>query len=215
MSNFRSYAEKAKAIAQKAFAQYHDAQAALSRAEQMRKDYPQKAFSDDEYQMKRAKAEADFRAASLEMRLAVQELQSAASQTHALCPLFQRDLDTMFAADPKALDGAALELLKSGIMQPAEFSRMFDDAKTAGNYTMMRMVCKYAAEAAEAEGQKHGADTPKARAFRAVAYRDEENDRTQFERAFELLDSVMTSCANNPLMIPSYDELTAAAYNIL
>lgn len=59
----------------------------------------------------------------------------------------QKELRADGAASPDAIDGNALELLKSGIMTPDDYYALLD--KYDNNPTMLRMIGKYAQDAAD------------------------------------------------------------------
>lgn len=60
----------------------------------------------------------------------------------------QKELRADSTANPDAIDGNALELLKSGIMTPDDFFALL--AKYDNNPTMLRLIGKYAQDAADA-----------------------------------------------------------------
>ena len=61
-----------------------------------------------------------------------------------------------FSAKPGQVDTATVELLKSGILEPDEYARLMNDAGTAGNATMQRIIGRFASEAAEQAEKEFG-----------------------------------------------------------
>ena len=60
----------------------------------------------------------------------------------------EKAVTDFYAADPKAIDANTMELLKSGILKPAEYARLFDAADNGDNATMCRLIAQAAENAA-------------------------------------------------------------------
>ena len=108
------------------------------------------------------------------------------------------------AVNPEAVDMAALELMKSGIMRPTDYDSMLD--KFSDNPTMTRLIAKYAEDAANAEKD----NTTARAAFTAMQTRarglvNPEADVVDFDSMIDLF----ARSINNRHMIPHYDELAA------
>lgn len=68
------------------------------------------------------------------------------SRKKELTAALQKDLDADGLADPGAVDGSALELMRSGVMSAADYHSFAE--RYADNRTMRRLVAHYAQEAA-------------------------------------------------------------------
>ena len=116
------------------------------------------------------------------------------------------ELDGAFAADPADLDTATLELLKSGILTAAEYSRLMDSAAEAGNATMCRMIGQYAKTRSDEETAKRNPDT--AREFARIAHRGRMTGADAYLANFDTLTEVYNRAVKNPALVPHWDELT-------
>lgn len=109
---------------------------------------------------------------------------------------------TASTVNPDEVDAAAMELLKSGIMRPADYDSMV--RRYASNKTMTRLIARYCEDAAANEKNES------ARAlFSTIATTARENVNP--ERAADGMDIVLDTfarCINNHKMIPKYNELT-------
>lgn len=108
------------------------------------------------------------------------------------------------AVNPEAVDVAALELLKSGIMRPTDYDAMLD--KFGSNPTMTRLIAKYAEDAANAEKN----DTTARIAFTAMQARARDMVNPEADvGAFDGMMDLFARSINNRHMIPHYDGLAA------
>lgn len=63
------------------------------------------------------------------------------------------ELEAAAVVNPADVDANTMRLIDSGILTGADYAKLYSDAETAGNVTMMRLIGKYAGDAAEiAEG---------------------------------------------------------------
>ena len=151
MSKFNSYARKVNDIATAAFEEYRKTEQAYKKAEEQARQYPQRmGMIDAQYAAKSARAQADFLEAKEAYRKAKGVLESHKSEIAALRKELIAELDDHYAADPAALDGSTLELLKSGVLKANEYAKLMEKAQSNGNYTMARMIAKYAGDASDA-----------------------------------------------------------------
>ena len=116
------------------------------------------------------------------------------------------ELDGAFAANPADLDTATLELLKSGIMTAAEYSRLMDTAAEAGNATMCRMIGQYAKTRSDEETAKRNPDT--AREFARIAHRGRMTGANAYLANFDTLTEIYGRAVKNPALVSHWDELT-------
>jgi hypothetical protein len=210
MSKFNGYARKVDQIAKKAFAEYRAAENALKEAKQKASEYPHRGgMVNAEYAAKSARAQADYIEAKEAFSQAKKAFESHKSEIAAIRKELAAELNDYYAADPATLDSNTLELMKTGILKPHEYTKLMNEAQAAGNYTMQRMIAKYASEAAEAEGKRSGENSETARELRAISYTATQNAGGDHLRAFDVLADVYDRAVNNPGMIDHWDELTA------
>ena len=210
MSKFNSYARKVNDIATAAFEEYRKTEQAYKKAEEQARQYPQRhGMVDAQYAAKSARAQADFLEAKEAYRKAKSVLESHKSEIAALRKELVAELDDHYAADPAALDGNTLELLKSGVLKANEYGKLMEKAQSDGNYTMVRMIAKYAGDAAAERGKHYGDNDQTARELRAISYTANQNNGNETLQAFDLMSEVYTRSANNPAMIDHWAEFTA------
>ena len=211
MSKFNSYARKVNDIATAAFEEYRKTEQAYKKAEEQARKYPQRMGVDAQYAAKSARAQADFLEAKEAYRKAKGVLESHKSEIAALRKELVAELDDHYAADPAALDSATLELLKSGVLKANEYAKLMDKAQSDGNYTMARMIAKYAGDAAAERGNKYGQNDEQARVLRGISYTANQNNGNETLQAFDLMGDVYNRAVNNPGMIDHWGELTSNA----
>lgn len=209
MSKFNDYGKKVNEIAKDAFKKYREAEAAFKRAEDQQRQYPQRqGIVDAEYAAQSARAYADYLTAKETFKRAQEAFRAHNTEIADLRRQLAADLDAHYAADPAALDGNTLELLRSGILKASEYNRLIDKAQHDGNFTMARMVCKYAGDAATSAGKQYGENDSRARELRAISYRANDNNGANTLAAFDLMANVFQRATDNPHMIDSWDSLT-------
>jgi hypothetical protein len=212
MSKFNSYARKVNDIATAAFEEYRKTEQAYKKAEEQAKKYPQRmGLVDAQYAAKSARAQADFLEAKEEYRKAKATLESHKSEIAALRKKLAAELDDHYAADPAALDSNTLELMKSGVLKANEYAKLLEKAQSDGNYTMARMIAKYAGDAAKQRGSEYGQNDEQARTLRAISYTANQNNGNDTLQAFDLMADVYSRATNNPGMIDHWGELTGNA----
>ena len=158
-----------------------------------------------EYEAKAARAEANYR----EAKAAYDKLtRSLPDQTRAEVAKVRIELEKavndFYAADPKAIDANTMELLRSGILKPAEYARLFDAADNGDNATMCRLI----AQAAE-NGVANAKDENDARQLRYIANRGRNVSGKPYMDAFDSLADTLDRSLRRPYLIKSRDELTA------
>lgn len=120
---------------------------------------------------------------------------------------YAKEVEKQFEIDPKSVDKASLELLKSGIMKPNEYSDMLKKAASNNNVTMVRLVAKYAEEASAEAEKKYGETSPQARELRAVGYSGNIDPAGEALKTFDNVTEILYRCTNNPYMISHWEEL--------
>ena len=104
----------------------------------------------------------------------------------------------------KAIDGNTMELLRSGILKPAEYATLFENANQANNATMCRLIAKAAADAAA-----NAKDDDVARQFRHTANRGRDVNGQPYMDAFDSMADALDRSLRRTYLIPKWDELTA------
>lgn len=204
MRKFSNYASDVNEIAQAAFSAYREAEATLKKAEQRRSEYPQRnGFLDADYAAKSARAHADYCEAKDAFTAAKRALAETESKLAEIRKELAADIDTEYAAAPDKLDMATLEIMKSGILKPAEYSRLMRSAKADNNHTMVRLIAKYASDAAANANDKDAATE-----FRLVSNEGAADNGANYLQAFDNIADVFHRCTNNPAMIDHWDGLT-------
>ena len=208
MSKFNHYAQEANRIAKEAFKEYKEAEQAYREAQAKYYKYPQRVgFVDHEYAVKSLRAKADFEEAKNNFSQAKRNLASHQREFDELRSQLSEELDTYYAVNPEAVDSKAIELMKSGVLTLNDYKRLMNEAEEAENFTMMRMVSKYAKEAGEAISQRYGEGDLTAREFQRLSYVPDYASK-QME-AFDLLKEVYDRSVNNSGMIDHWEELTS------
>ena len=210
MSRFNEYARKADAYAKAVFEEYAAAESKLKAAESKRNAYPRKNGLGYEYDAKAARYEAEYVEAKAEYEKLRRDMRDyKIDGIRSIRKDLEASVSNAFAADPKMLDAATLELLKSGIMSASEYNRLMDKAAAENNPTMVRVIAKYAKDRADSmENQTE------ARAFKAVAYKGNNANGNDYLQAFDYLGECFARCMRNPAMIREWDNLTGELVEI-
>ena len=209
MSKFNSYARRVNEVAKKAFDEYRKAEKAYQDAHAKAVEYPQRiGIVDAEYAAKSARAHADYLEAKEALSKATRALKGHNSDIAAIKTELAAALDKEYAADPTKLDTATMELLKSGILNAYEYNKLLEDAKAAGNHTMVRIIANAAKTAAEEEGRRHGEESEGARALRAISYTNLSDTRSVCLNNFDVLAEAYKRTSDNTAMMNHWDELT-------
>ena len=210
MSKFNSYAKKVDEMAKAAFEAYRKAEQAYKKAEEKAREYPQRqGMVNADYAAKSARAQADFLEAKAAFEAAKRTFRDSDRQFDGMRKELAAAIEDAYSVDPAALDSATLELLKSGIMNAGEYSKLLEQAKAANNPTMVRMIGKYAADAAKARGESHGMNDREAQALRMAEYNSRTYTGGDRLQAFDNMVELYHRCTNNPGMIDHWGEFTA------
>lgn len=214
MSKFNSYAKKADQIAKAAFEEYRKAEKALTDAQAALDKTPEYKLGMSselhtyQYQAERAAKQDALMKAKENFTRAKSQYEKHLDEIKALRNDLEADVNSFYAADPAALDNNTLELLKSGILKNSDYQKLMDKAESEANYTMIRMIAKYAGEAAEAEAKRSSDHDPKAMELRAISYKARQCDGKDTLDAFDVMTDVYSRSINNPAMIDQWDRLT-------
>ena len=205
MSKFNGYARKVNEIANAAFAEYREKEAAVKSAESRCNAYPRRNGADPAYMAKSARAEADL----AEARNAFDQMRrhlfdDKRREIGAVRVELEKAVFDAFAADPKAVDMNTLALMNSGILTAAEYNRLIDASTAAGNHTMVRLLAQSAKDRADKVN-----DSDTAREYRLVAQKGKGANGREFLEAFDYMGDVFNRCERNFSLAGKWDELTA------
>ena len=203
MSKFNHYIRQINDIAAEAFDEYSAAKNAVDAAESKRNAYPRKNGLGAEYNAKSARYEADYEEAKATLEAFKRNgFYNHRKRMGEVRKEFVAAVESHFTADPAALDMATLELLKSGILKPAEYNRLMDKAINDNNHTMARLIGQHAKAAAENAGDR---DT--ATALRSVSYKSNGMNGSNYVEAFDFVTSLYDRCSRNPALYSKWNEL--------
>ena len=217
MGKYSNYADKVRSMAKEKFEAYQKAEAAYNKAEEMRRQYPQRnGVNTAEYAIKSAQAEAAYLEAKEALRSAQMKMHDGVNALQNMRRELEKDVSAHFTADPAALDSNTLELLKSGILKGHEYNRLLNEAQNTGNHTMARMIRKYAGDAAEKAGKEYGKDSPQYKDLISAAYNGNDSDgENEILGAWDTITEAYSRTANNPGLIGYWDQFTENAFNAL
>lgn len=211
--NFKEYAAKLNDVAQAAFAERLEAEDAFKKAEAKHRSFSRVPVNDYDKQAQAARAKADYLEAESKLRAVKWNMDSHISEANAIRNELAAAVGDAFSADPEALDMPTLELLKSGVLKSGEYARLANRAAQAGNVTMLRMIGKYASEAAEETAKQYGMGDHVAKELRAVAYECNRHTGKDHLEAFDAMIDIFRRCMKNPGLIPSWAEFTDPIIN--
>ena len=205
MSRFNNYAKRMNEIANAAFAEYREKEAAVKSAESRYNAYPRRNGADPAYMAKSARAEADL----AEARNAFDQMRrhlfdDKRREIAAVRAELEKAVFDAFAADPKSVDSNTLALMNSGILTAAEYNRLIDASTAAGNHTMVRLLAQSAKDRADKVN-----DSDTAREYRLVAQKGKGANGREFLEAFDYMGDVFNRCERNFSLAGKWDELTA------
>lgn len=205
MSRFNTYVQQVNDIAQTSFEQIQQAEAAYKAAESKRNATPPKKGLGYEYEAKAARAEAIYREAKADYDKLSRSLpDQTRSEVAKIRKELEKAVNDFYAADPKAIDSNTMELLRSGILKPAEYSRLFDAANQSDNATMCRLIAQ-AAENAVANAKSD----EEARQLRYVASMGRNVSGKPYMDAFDSMADALDRSLRRPYLIKTWGELTA------
>ena len=194
MTRFHDYAVKANNMGREAVEAINGARAAVDKA-QLNKRTARDAVS-------KARAEADYLEAEKKLKEATSAAEHVGYELKKIRAELAEAIEDANSVNPADVDGAALEILKSGICKPGDFARLAEQYKS--NRTMSRMIARYAEEAAAGCD-----DRQTAMKYRAVSYSCAQNTGDDRLDAFDVLTNVFERTVRNNAMYGSWDMLTA------
>lgn len=189
MSKFNIFARKLDTAFKEARSEYNTAFRALQEAQQASRDANawRPGDSAEEKQVRTARAALklhDAEAAFNEVNARVWDNFNATRRT--IRAELEQAVRAANIANPDAIDNNALELMKTGVLSPADYSAFME--RFDSNPTMLKLVGHYAAEAAKAADDRKQAAT-----LNAIAL-DCKNGESAVMRAFDDLSKVSDYC---------------------
>ena len=100
----------------------------------------------------------------------------------------EKEVQTSNLADPSAIDNNALELMKTGVLSPADYAAFME--RFDSNPTMLKLVGHYAAEAAKTTDSRR-----EAAALNAIAL-DCQSGEGAVMRAWDSISAISDSCGD-------------------
>lgn len=100
----------------------------------------------------------------------------------------EKEVQTSHLADPSAIDSNAVELMKTGVLSPADYSAFME--RFDSNHTMLKLVGHYAAEAAKTTDSRR-----EATALNAIAL-DCQSGEGAVMRAWDGISAISDSCGD-------------------
>lgn len=211
MSNFYKHAEALDEKAKAAFSKYQQAEKLLKEAQAAANAYPERhGMVSLDYTTKHLAARAALAAAEQEHNKALNKLKACNDEFEAMREKLAQEVAETYRAKPEHIDHDMLELLKSGVMKSADYTAMLQKAQRRNNAAMVRIIGKYADEAAEIRRKQMGYSDDATLELQTVAEAAKGFDGSEHLNSFDILRSIYSRCANNPGMIGHWDELTHA-----
>lgn len=198
MSKFNSYAKRLNEAAKEAFEKYKKVEKAYQAAEDRRRNMPWDATTED-----KTLAEARLIEARKDLKKAQEALFACKDSFKGIRGELAEALGTAYRANPEDIDPNTMELLKAGILTPAEYVDLANRAIKSGNNTMLRVIGSYADKL-----DKGTLSLEEKGALFAVADKARTSTGADELGRFDVLLETFSRCANNPGIIDRWDELT-------
>ena len=215
MSKFNDYARRLDTLARENFQKYTNAKEEYERACDKLAQYPQRYGNvDHEYERKRLRAIADHSEAKAAFDVVQREYADTVKEVEKIRAELVNAIEADYIVDPEQLDNNTLELMKSGVLKPADYERFMNDALENENHAMVRMIAKYAEEASKAletSGVEQKTYYEGRERLSTVANAGKTDDGREYLEAFDYITEVYRRTVNNPSMIRYWDQLTAHA----
>ncbi len=215
MSRFNEYARRLDTLARENFQKYTNAKEAYENACDKLERYPQRFGNvDHEYERKRLLAMSDHAEAKAVFDVVKREYEDSLEEAKKIRTELENAIEEDYTVDPAQLDNNTLELMKSGVLKPADYVRFMNDALENENHAMIRMIAKYAEEASK-QLMESGLDQKTVYEGRerlsTVVNAAKTDDGREYLEAFDVIAETYRRTVNNPSMIRYWDQLTAHA----
>lgn len=213
MSRFNEYARRLDTLARENFQKYINAKEEYENACDKLAQYPQHYGNvDHEYECKRIRAIADHAEAKAAFDVVKNEYADTVREVEKIRAELVNAIEADYIVDPAQLDNNTLELMKSGVLKPADYERFMNDALENENHAMVRMIAKYAEEASKAletSGVDHKTYYEGRERLNNVVNACKTDDGREYLEAFDVIAETYRRTVNNPAMISYWDQLTA------
>ena len=221
MSKFNGYMKRLNETATAKFKAYEEAAAAEKeaheKADSMKSIPFPKTAEDMRHNARVAYAKAEYEEAKKALQDAKKAMQDARTDVAKIRAELIAAIDEEYRVDASKLDANVLELMKNGILTAVDYRRLLDEAMTAENVTMTRMIAKYATDKAkELEADNIAPEDSRYKEYHReretlnnVINEAKNYDGGDYLADFDTISRVYDRCANNPSMISTWDNLTA------
>lgn len=206
MSDFMKYFREFDSMAKENFEAYKKAEKKLNKAKEQADLYRKGSGYNAETKAKEYRAQADLAEAQQEYEVALKAFKATTGNTKAIRERLEAALEEEYSVRPDKVDAVALELMKSGIMESADYRHLLEAAKKDGNHTMMRLIGKYANDASDARTKTHGATDPEATKLRILAIEGNTANGKEYLDSFDSMNNIYTRCTENTAMIDHWGE---------
>lgn len=206
--DFKSYAHDLNALARASFVGVLDAKAQLDAAQAAANQYPMHGGQvTGDYAEKAMDSRAKLNKAQRAFDEALAKMRETEKKMHELREKLQAAARDEYYPYGKDIDSDDVKALESGIMTPDEIAYMYEVAKKCSNWTMCRVIGKYAGQYAQQLDQdgKHTA----AAELRALELDANQNRAESVVSAFDNLIETYSRTVNNTALISHWAELTA------
>lgn len=215
MSKFNDYARRLDTLAKESFAKYEQAKTDYENASDKLAAYPQRFGNiNAEYERKRLIAIADHAEAKENFNVAQREYADTVREVEKIRAELVNAIEADYIVDPAQLDNNTLELMKSGVLKPADYVQFMNDALEKENHGMIRMIAKYAEEASKqlmASGLDQKTVYNGRESLSTVINAAKTDDGREYLQAFDYIAEAYNRTVKNPGMIRYWDQLTARA----
>lgn len=173
MSSYNRFYSDAKRRIEALAARRAAAETTLATAQRNADKHPVKrdGYRDAAEAAAAARAAAALAEARAELEATTAEIKAIRQDNDRNTRTLAAELETEFAAtDTSPETGRILALLNTGALTARDCKALYNEAKTAGNHTIIRVLGKYATDAAETRSRSYPVDDAEALALRAVAF---------------------------------------------
>lgn len=198
MSKYNRFATELNSIATKAFYEYTEAKQTLEDAKQVMET------TDPSNRIAVATAETALDEAKKAFNTAKSNLEAGQKTIQEVRKDLKKAVEKDYLSKAELIDTKAVELLRSGVMSPKDYEAMFDKAYDEQNHTMVRIIAHYAEN-----DERLNEATEEGELLRQIVHASKNNNGHEYIEAFDSLCGVYERTVSNPLMIESWNDLTA------
>lgn len=203
MSKYTSILREFDTKAKENFEAFKKVEKAYNKAQENARLYKKGSGYNAETKAKEFRAQAELEEARAAYQNATSAFQGDRKFITDLRGKMESALDEDYRVRPDKVDLVTLELMKSGIMKSNDFRHLLNEAKASENHTMMRLIARYAMDAADAIGDNMH---PEAVALRGVSIEGNSDNGNEYRKAFEAMESIYNRCTVNPGLIDHWGE---------